>query len=234
MYRQKGNVTCVTWCDRKPVSVLATIPTSDADESAIQRSVKVSGTWEKRDFGRPGVIDMYNTYMGGVDFSDQKAVSYARLMRGVVWYFKVFFYMLEVSLSNAHILHSKSPDHVSITSFSFRKSGVKALVEGKCYRRDAGLPQIPVAVPEIRFNHDDFHYLISHDTKSTCKVHIQDMKTSYTCAICGVRMCIEPCFKRFHTMQDYYFDDSHYGGSRRLKEGGGRPFRRGRRRALRN
>lgn len=234
LYRQKGNVTCVTWRDRKPVSVLATIPTSDADGSAIQRSVKVSGTWEKRDFARPGVIDKYNTYMGGVDLSDQRAVSYARLMRGVVWYYKVFFYMLEVCVSNAHILHSKSPDHASITSFNFRKSVVKALVEGKCFRRDAGLPQIPVAIPEIRFNRDHFHHLISHDTRSTCKVYIQEVKTTYTCAICGVRMCIEPCFKRYHTMQDYYFDDSRYGGSRRLKEGGGRPFRRGRRRSLRN
>ena len=170
--------------------------------------------------------------MGGVDLSDQRAVSYARLMRGVVWYFKVFFYMLEVCLSNAHILHSKSPDHASITSFNFRKSVVKALVEGKCFRRDAGLPQIPVAIPEIRFNHDHFHYLISHDTRSTCKVHIQAVKTSYTCAICGVRMCPEPCFKRFHTMQDYYFDDSRYSGYRWLKEGGGRPFHGGRRRSL--
>lgn len=234
LYRQKGNVTCVTWRDRKPVSVLATIPTSDANRSAIQRSVKVSGTWEKRDFARPGVIDKYNTYMGGVDLSDQRAVSYARLMRGVVWYYKVFFYMWEVCLSNAHILHSKSPDHANITSFNFRKAVVKALVEGKCFRRDAGLPQIPVAIPEIRFNRDHFHHLISHDTRSTCKVHIQEVKTSYTCAICGVRMCIEPCFKRYHTMQDYYFDDSRYGGSRRLKEREGRPFRRGRRRSLRN
>ena len=140
----------------------------------------------------------------------------------------------QVSLSNAHILHSKSPDHARITSFNFRKSVVKALVEGKCFRRDAGLPQISVAIPEIRFKHDHFHYLISQETRSTCKAHIQEVKTSYTCAICGVRMCIESCFKRFHTMQDYYFDDSRYGGSRQLKEGGGRPFRRGRRRALRN
>ena len=45
-------------------------------------------------------------------------------------------------------------------------------------------------------------------------------------------MCPEPCFKRFHIMQDYYFDDSRYGRSRRLKEGGGRPFHRGRRRSF--
>ena len=166
--------------------------------------------------------------MGGVDLSDQRAVSYARLMRGVVWYFKVFFYMLEECLSNAHIVHSKSPDHASMTSFNFRKSVVKALVEGKCFRRDARLPQIPVAIPEIRFNRDHFHYLISHETRSTCKVHIQEVKPSYTCAICGVIMCIEPSLTKFHTMHDNYFDDSRYGGSRRLK-GGGRPFHRGRR-----
>ena len=234
LFRQKGSVTCVTWRDRKPVSVLATTPTSKTDQSVVQRSVKVNGTWEKRDFARPGVINLYNTYMGGVDLSDQRAVSYAHLMRGLVWYFKVFFYMIEVCISNAYILHCKSPDHVSISSLQFRKSVLKALVEGKCFRRDTGLCQIPVAIPHIRFNRDHFHHLISHDTRSTCKAHIQEVKTIYTCAVCGVRMCPEPCFQRFHTLQDYYFDDNRYNGPRRLKEGGGRPFQRGRRRSLRN
>ena len=35
-----------------------------------------------------------STYMGGVDVSDQRAVAYARVMKGVVWYYKVFFYMV--------------------------------------------------------------------------------------------------------------------------------------------
>ena len=91
LYRQKGNLTCVTWRDRKPVSVLATLPTSTTDSSSVQRSVKVNGKWEKKQFFRPGVIDLYNTYMGGVDVSDQRTVAYARLMKGSVWYYKVFF-----------------------------------------------------------------------------------------------------------------------------------------------
>ena len=115
-------MTCVTWRDRKPVSVLATTPTSKTDQSVAQHSVRVKGTWEKRDFAKPGVINLYNTYMGGVDLSDQRAVSYARLMRGVVWYFKVFFYMIEVCISNTNILHCKSPNHASISSLEFRKS----------------------------------------------------------------------------------------------------------------
>ena len=60
--------------------------------------------------------------MGGVDLSDERAVAYARLMRGVVWHFKVFFHMLEVCISNAHVLHCKSPDDASIFSLEFRKS----------------------------------------------------------------------------------------------------------------
>ena len=140
---------------------MATTPTSKTDQTVVQRSVKVNGTWEKRDFARPGVINLYNTYMGGVDLSDQRAVSYARLMRGVVWYFKVFFYMIEVCISNAHILHCKSPHHASISSLAFRKSVLKALVEGKCFRRDTGLCQIPVAIPHITFNRDHFHHVVT-------------------------------------------------------------------------
>ena len=86
LYRQKGKLTCVTWRDRKPVSFLATIPTSETDSTVVQRSVNVNGRWVKKDFARPSVVDLYNTYMGCVDVSDQRAVAYARLMKGVVWY----------------------------------------------------------------------------------------------------------------------------------------------------
>ena len=128
--------------------------------------------------------------MGGVDLSDQRAVSYARLMRGVVWYFKVFFYMIEMCISNAHILHCKSPNHASISSLESRKSVLKALVEGKCFRRDTELCQIPVTIPHIRFNRDHFHHLISYETRSTCKVHIQEVK-SYTPALFVELECVQ-------------------------------------------
>ena len=86
LYRQKGRLTCLTWRDRKPVHFLAAIPTSKTDSTVVQWSVKENGRWVKRDFNCPGVVDLYNTYMGGVDVSDQRAVAYARVMNGVVWY----------------------------------------------------------------------------------------------------------------------------------------------------
>lgn len=40
-------------------------------------------------------------------------------------------------------------------------------------------------------------------------------------------MCPEPRLNRYHILQVYYFDDDRYNGPRRLKEGGRRPFLRG-------
>jgi len=91
LYRQKGTLSCVTWRDRKVFSVLATVPTSEADSDEVERSVKVSGHWEKKNFAHPGVINLYNTCMEDVDVSDQRVTAYSRLMRGTVWYYKVFF-----------------------------------------------------------------------------------------------------------------------------------------------
>ena len=46
--------------------------------------------------------------------------------------------------------------------------------------------QAPVAIPDVRFNRDHFHYPVINDTRSTCKVHLQKVKTINSCAICGV------------------------------------------------
>ena len=70
LFKQKVNLTCVTWRDRKPVTFLSTIPTSITDSNVVQRSVKENGQWIQKDFARPGVVGLYNTCMGGVDVSD--------------------------------------------------------------------------------------------------------------------------------------------------------------------
>ena len=144
----------------------------------MQRSVKANGKWEKKEFHRPGLIDLYNTFMGDVDVSDQRTVAYARLLKGAVWYYKVFFfYMIEVCVSNAHILHTKFSNHSNKRALEFREELVSALVQGKCFRNDTGFVQAPVAIPDIRFNQDHFHYPVINDTLPTCKVHVQKVKT---------------------------------------------------------
>lgn len=57
-------------------------------------------------------------------------------------------------VSNAHILHTKSPNHSSKRALEFREELVSALVEGKCFRKNREFVQAPVANPDIRFNWD--------------------------------------------------------------------------------
>ena len=191
--------------------------------------MKVKGHWVKQNFARPGMVSLYNTYIGGFDVSDQRVSSYARLMRGAVWYYKIFLYIIEVCVSNAYILERKSPCR---TALDFRKSLIGDLIEGKSFRRDTQMWSPPNS--EIRFNQEHFHHLVSNDKRSTCKVHLQCVDTFYSCAVCGVRMCLEPCFLRYHTLRDFYFNDEDREGPRSLKEGGGRPRTSGRGRVLQN
>ena len=63
------------WHDRKPISVLGTLPTSDNDSGVVERSTTVNGHWVKQNFTCPGLTSLYDTYMGG-DVSDQRVNSY--------------------------------------------------------------------------------------------------------------------------------------------------------------
>ena len=65
---------------------------------------------------------LYNAYMGDADVFDQRVNLYARLLRGAVWYYKIFSYLIEVCVLNAHILERKSPNHTTRTALDFRKS----------------------------------------------------------------------------------------------------------------
>lgn len=133
-----------------------------------------------------------------------------------------FFYLIEVCVSNAHILVRNT----TRSSLDFRTSLISDLIHGHSFRMDIQIP--PAPTPEIRFNQDHFHHLVSNYTRSTCKVHLQRVDTVCSCAVCRVRMCLEPCFLRYHTLRDYYFNDEDRESPRRLKEGRGRILGKGR------
>ena len=63
----------------------------------------------------------------------------------------------------------------------------------------------PPPTPEIRFTQERFQ-------RSTCKVHLQHIDTFYSCVVCGVSICLELCFLRYHTLKDYYFNDEDLEG----------------------
>ena len=50
---------------------------------------------------------------GGVDLADQKRKLYSTSQKSKVkWYMRLFYYLLDVAVVNAHILESESPNHL--------------------------------------------------------------------------------------------------------------------------
>ena len=211
----------MTWHDRKPISFLGTVPTCKDDSGVVERSMKVNGHWVKQNFASYGIVSLYNAYMDGVDVSDQRISSYARLMRGAAQYYKIFILShRSMYFKCAHFGKkiSKSYHH---NHFSLQKVIDKWLDWRKSFRRDTQMQQ--PSTSDIWFNQEHFHHLDkSSDKRSTCKVHLEHVDTFYSCAVCGVHMCLEPCFLRYHTLKDYYFIDEDSEGPWHLKEGRGR------------
>ena len=112
---------------------------------------------------------------------------------------------------NAYLLERKSPHHYPLAIKKarqirpFRWELIQKLIGGSVYRRkqqnNRSLPD------EGRFNLSLGHFPVSMPTRSHCKVHMQRVDTQYVCSVCHIRMCPAPCFQRFHTLENYFYDD---------------------------
>ena len=221
LFRQSSNVISCTWKDKKTVHLLSTIP-EDLEIGQVERRLRSEGQWQTKNFTQPKLIKLYNSNMGGVDLGDQRIATCSRLMKGNIWYYKIFFHMLEVAVLNAHIMY-QGAGHRGVSLGDFKELLVEQLIGGNSFRRDTLSPNVPEHVPDVRFNREHFHYPVKTATHRNCKVHIQRVETVYECGICQVRMCPAPCFERYHTLQQYLFDDPERNGAKRLKDVHGRP-----------
>ena len=119
--------------------------------------------------------------------------------------------------------------HLEMMLLLCLSSGRKELVNGKTFRLTEGNSEPAAPIRQFRFNREHFHYPVPHDNQLVCKVHVQRVDTHYSCAICGVSICPDPCFHRYH---NGWLPFQRWNSPRRLSEGCGRPSARGRPRQL--
>ena len=63
--------------------------------------------------------------MGGVDLADYRRKLYSSLRKSKVkWYMRIFYFLLDVAVVNAHILESESPNHVPTRHIGKKKKYV--------------------------------------------------------------------------------------------------------------
>ena len=101
--------------------------------------------------------------MGGVDLADQGIAPCSTLMKGNIWYYKIFFHMLEVAVLNAHIMY-QGAGHQGVSLGDFKELLVEQFIGGNSLHRDI----LSWNVPDVRFNQEHFHYPVKTSTHRNC------------------------------------------------------------------
>ena len=100
---QKGGVVALLWRDNCVVTLLSTNAQPQQSDTVQRR--ESDGT--RSSVPCPAAMALYNTYMGGVDRNDQLRGYYHVRLKCRKFYRYIFWFLFEVSIANAHILHSR-------------------------------------------------------------------------------------------------------------------------------
>ena len=102
----ENGILALQWKDKRVVSMISTIHNSDMTTKSRRSRNSHTGTEE---ILKPVMIDQYNTYMGGVDKSDQLLSYYGfNHHRSTKWYKRAIFHILDLAIVNSYILYQMS------------------------------------------------------------------------------------------------------------------------------
>ena len=98
VYRRKGHLLCLKWCDKCLVTMLSSI------HHAVEAQVKTN--YLGNPVIKPVMIHDYSNRMNSVDHSDHMLSTYETL-KSVKWYRKLILHLMNVVVLNAFILDKK-------------------------------------------------------------------------------------------------------------------------------
>ena len=98
----------------------------DSMTTKVRCTRRVEGGQEE--IRKPVVVEEYNTYMGGVDKSDQLLSYYGFSHRMVKWWKRAAFHSLDMAVVNAYIVYKTSAQSKKLTHEQFRIESAKEML----------------------------------------------------------------------------------------------------------
>jgi hypothetical protein len=188
---QRGELGAIVWKDRRAVYLLSTYK-SPIETTFVSRSGSSVQT------AVPTAVLDYNKYKGGVDTIDQMRESYSIGRKSQKWWPSLVWWLIDMCILNAYSLYNQQ-QQVKIRQLEFRQQLMQQLVEiyGQ-QRSNIGRPSSISQQKQqqqhwpLRTNKERDCAYCSHEPDSRKQSRIQ-------CELCHVHLCIDPCFKLFHT-----------------------------------
>lgn len=145
----------------------------------------------------------YNKFMGGVDLADQKRKTLSCSRKSSKWYFRLFWFAVDICIVNAFILEQLSPHHPKRTQKEFRIELAAALINLHSARKRKGRPRIS----NIPLRLTERHFGMNCKSRRRCVVCGQrgskQKRVNYECPNCDVGLCPGECFMIYHTMDKF-------------------------------
>lgn len=212
-------ISAVSWFDNKVVTMVSTYVGSQpiVEKKRFFRSLKI-----KKMVPCPKAVDVYNSYMGGVDLLDSMLGYYRISLKSRKYYMKIFYHMIDLCVVNAWLLYRRVyPDtYIPLLDFKLlisevlceilkpspRRKGRPLLPENRTEslydikrRRKGPCSELPAE--EIRLDGMD-HLPIQQANRIRCKYPTCKSKTMVSCIKCMIPLCFNQernCFLLFHT-----------------------------------
>ncbi|XP_046406430.1 piggyBac transposable element-derived protein 4-like isoform X1 [Ischnura elegans] len=201
IFRRSENLLAICWKDKRPVYMLSTRHTAQMITYQTKRGTEKT---------KPACVLDYNQNKAGVDLTDQ-LMSYGVFdHKTVKWWKKLTFHCLLMSVVNACILHNKvKGKKMSVTQFMKLLCTELPICEGDSPRQGSSggqlgrlstgnhfLEKIPIPPGKKRIQ-KMCKVCSARVKKESGKAKRKD--TSYWCSECKLALCVEPCFKIFHS-----------------------------------
>jgi len=198
---QTDNLVATIWQDKRPVYLLSTCCKATGNDSVSRQGKERKAQLVPC----PPSVKLYTSKMGGVDRSDRMVRTYSTSRRGKKWWYRLFCYCVDTALANSYILYSHSQNHQQLTFFQFVEQVALGLVgttskvkrvrpsseKKKKRKRTHPLQVSGEHWPKKTTKRQRCRYCASHRQKKSRSV--------YACETCDVHLCIDKCFKFYHT-----------------------------------
>ena len=198
---QYENLVITVWQDTKVVSVLST----NSQPSEVTQVSRKQKNGQKQIIKSPKLIANYNEHMGGVDHNDQLRQYYHIRARGHKYYKYLFYFILDVIITNTFIFQKFLKEGVFNTIKDFRLHLASQLIGCYISRKRTGRP--PLSLPPKKFCQQ--HFPRKHDgCRHKCYYCYNYLKirkdTQWYCNECQMYLChtgkSDDCYITYHTL----------------------------------
>lgn len=190
-YRSSNNLLAIKWMGEKEVYMLSTMHTVEF-ETAIRHG-------GKNVIQKPVCVLDYNKSMGAVDKADM-------VISTVESTHKFFFHLLDICVWNAYCLYKhKMKRPISMAKFQLQL--IREILE-KFHQSTSCQHRTGYNHP-LRLTERHFPSVYESVGKNRCRrcvvcsANDKRRESTYECKDCNVGLCVDPCFKIYHTKLNY-------------------------------